>query len=274
MTIRFLPAPNDHGIAFQRTDLPHSVPIPAVIGNVISRSRRTILQQGEARVELIEHVMAALAGLKIDNCLVQLDAAEPPGGDGSATIFTACLDAAGILESDPARRSLGIDREFEVISPDGSASIQALPTDDGQLRITYELDYGGGSPIPQQSASYTITPAVFQAELAFCRTFILEQEIEALKAQGLGSNTTAKDLIVFQHNGDILGNTIRVENECARHKLLDCIGDFALAGVDLHGHFIAKRSGHQLNHQIIEQITNHYGLNAPARDTVRFKDAA
>ena len=121
------------------------------------------------------------------------------------------------------------------------------------LVISYELDYGPRSPIKPQLLTFEYTPETFVANIAFARTFILETEVAALKAQGYGTRVTEKDLLIFGENG-VIGNAMRTADECVRHKILDCIGDFALLGRDIHGHVRAYRSGHNLNHAISQEI--------------------
>jgi len=128
------------------------------------------------------------------------------------------------------------------------------------LTLSYTLDYGAGSPIPQQSFEVTLTPEAFLNEVVYARTFVLEQEVAALRAQGYGRRTTAADLLIYGADG-VVGNTLRSPNECARHKLLDCVGDFALLGCDLWGRVAAHRSGHSLNSRFIRQV----GLSHPAQ---------
>lgn len=253
--IRFLPTDPNHGIAFQRVDLADRPTIPATIDYVESCSRRTVIKKGDVSVSLIEHVMAALAGLRIDNCLVQVNGPEPPGSDGSCLEFANTLGIAGIEPQDEMRPLYRVTSRIEVKDDIRGASIIAMPNEDDLYSIEYNLDYGAGSPIPEQSAKYPITPVTFLQEVASSRTFILESDVEALRAQGIGKNTTYEDLLVFGDDG-VIGNRLRSRNECARHKLLDCVGDFALMGCDFEGTFIATRSGHAMNHDLIRLLAN------------------
>jgi len=260
--IRFLPAEENCGVAFQRLDLPGTAPVAACLENVVSGQRRTVIAQDGVAVMMIEHVMAALAGLQIDNCLVQLNAPEPPGFDGSAQPIVDALLQAGIAKQGAPRKLLRIRKRVSVAGTPGEAGIVAEPgaepvgSDDpveSTLRITYELDYGPESPVPRQTASVWITPDAFLNELAFARTFVLESEVAALRAQGFGLRLTARDLLVFGPQG-VIDNRLRAPNECARHKILDCVGDFALIGCDLIGTVNARRSGHQLNHDLARRL--------------------
>ncbi|MEW4528756.1 UDP-3-O-acyl-N-acetylglucosamine deacetylase [Maioricimonas sp. JC845] len=252
VTLRFLPADENHGIVFQRTDLTDAVDIPARVEHVVPEPRRTVLSRLGTRVEVVEHVMAALAGLQIDNCLVQLDAPEPPGCDGSAQAFTEALLDAGIVSQSAMRPTLHVPNAIEVTGSAGARVAAApLPPEAGYT-IRYDLDYGN-SPVGRQTATYTITREAFINEIAFARTFVLELEVAALRAMGFGQRTTTSDLLVFGTEG-VIDNALRCPNECARHKLLDCIGDFALIGCDLAGAFHANRTGHRANHDLIRRL--------------------
>lgn len=253
ITVRFMPAKENTGIVFQRLDLEGQPLIPATMPYVASGNRHTLLQHRGATVALTEHVMAALAGMQIDNCIVQIDGPEAPGCDGSALDFVRCLQTAGIVTQAQSVNPYRITEKITLVDAKRNASIIAFPTHGDQLILEYQLDYGRQSPIPEQSAQFVITPYTFVSEVAFCRTFILEQEIEMLKARGYGKNTNTSHLLVFGESG-LIENTLRVENECARHKLLDCIGDFALLGRPIIGHIIARKTGHEHNHQFLHEI--------------------
>ncbi|WP_166828201.1 UDP-3-O-acyl-N-acetylglucosamine deacetylase [Thalassoroseus pseudoceratinae] len=249
--VYFHAAAPDHGIRFLRTDVPGSKAIPARIEYAIPRERRTAISMDGVTVELTEHVMAALAGLEIDNCLVELNAAEPPGCDGSSQAFVEALLKGGVVEQDAYCSQIAVGRSLVVSGKD--SRVEAEPTQGGKLVIGYSLDYGPDSPIPAQSRTFEITRETFINEIAFARTFILEEEIEALRALGYGKRTKASDLLIFGRNG-VVGNEIRAADECARHKILDCLGDFALSGTTLSGRFQAVRSGHQMNREMVRTL--------------------
>jgi len=254
VTLQFLPAEENFGIQFQRVDLPGTLPIPASLAFLVPRQRRTAISRGGATVDLIEHVMAALAGLQIDNCLVQLNAPEAPGADGSCLAFVQTLLEAGIVEQTAERDLLVVHETCTARGDDGHSEITAGPVFRRTLVISYELDYGPRSPIKPQLLTFEFSPEAFVTSLAYARTFILEAEIEALKSQGYGSRVTASDLLIFGPSG-VIGNQLRAPDECVRHKILDCIGDFALLGCDIHGHFRAYRSGHNVNHAITQLVS-------------------
>ena len=261
--LRFLPAPPNTGVVFIRTDLRPRACIPAHIGQVSGTNRRTTLGRPPAQVGLVEHVLAALAGLRIDNCRVELNAPEPPGLDGSARTFVDALLSAG-MRLQPARRSVYTVEETLVVATAG-ASLALHPSAD-DLTVSYFLDYGLGSPIGRQVCTAVVEPGGFAESIAPCRTFILESEAEELRRQGLGSRTTPADLLVFGPRGPI-ANRLRYANEPARHKVLDIIGDLSLLGVDLCGHVTACRSGHPLNvalaRTLYERLSASRGCGTP-----------
>jgi UDP-3-O-[3-hydroxymyristoyl] N-acetylglucosamine deacetylase/3-hydroxyacyl-[acyl-carrier-protein] dehydratase len=249
--MRFHPAPTDHGVVFVRNDLPGRPRVPAHVRYVVPRQRRTTLQHGEAVVEMVEHVLAALGGLRIDNCLVEIDAAETPGCDGSSQAFAEPLSSAGIVEQDSAREVVAIDRPL--LLREGAAALAAYPGADDRLVLSYHLDYGRDTPIGSQSRFIDLSPESFQADLAPSRTFLLRAEAEALRAAGIGTRTAETDLLIFDADGPV-NNTLRFPDECVRHKLLDMVGDLALLGKDLAGHVVAHRSGHALNAQLVRAL--------------------
>ena len=245
-----LPAEPNSGLVFERVDLPGRPSIPARLEYLVTQPRRTVLQNGAARVEMVEHVLAALAGMWIDNCRIQLDALEPPVGDGSSLEIVEAILHAGIAEQPALKVQVPVPTKLVATSPNERGSIQAEPASNWTIR--YDLDYGD-TVIRPQSFTATITPEEFVREIAFARTFVLESEVAMLKARGFGQRATPQNLLVFGQNG-IVENRMRAADECARHKLLDCIGDIALCGGNPVGHFHAVQSGHHLNHGIVEQM--------------------
>ena len=249
--VEFRPAAADTGINFVRADLDGLPRIPATIEHRVEMPRRTALCCGQASVEMIEHVMAALAGLQIDNCEVWVDRPEMPGCDGSCLPIVEVLRAAGSVEQDALRPRQVISRPIRL----GNAEswIEARPCCSGKTILQYELDYGIGNPIGRQSLEISLSPRHFHINLAPSRTFMLESEAAAMKARGLGTRATCKDLLVFGSQGPI-DNRLRFPDECVRHKLADMVGDLALTGCDLVGRFVAYRSGHKLNAELVRAI--------------------
>lgn len=249
--VEFRPAAPGAGIVFVRHDLEPRVRIRAVIANRVETPRRTTLRAAGASVEMVEHIMAALGGLGIDNCEVWASAPEMPGCDGSSLPFVDALVAAGTV-SQAAPRPVLVVREVTRLG-NAESWIEARPSQWSGLSLKFHLDYGSGNPIGRQTLTLPVTPEVFCRELAPSRTFMLKSEADWLLAQGLGSRATWKDLLVFDADGPI-DNRLRYRDECVRHKALDLVGDLALAGCDLAGHIVAFRSGHRLNAELVRVL--------------------
>lgn len=254
--VRVKPAAADAGIVFRRTDLKGSPDISACIDRVQKVPRRTVLATSdECRVETVEHLMAALAGLHIDNCVVEIDAPEVPAYDGSCLDFCDGILTVGAQELDRPVKLVRVAHATFVQSSELKQSISLRPYLHSHPAITYHLDYGARSPVVPQMLSTEVTPEVFYRDIAGARTFVLESEIAALQKMGYGKHLTAKDIVVFGENG-VIDNELRWPDECVRHKILDCVGDLALCGVSYSGHITASRSGHHLNHCLARKITN------------------
>jgi UDP-3-O-[3-hydroxymyristoyl] N-acetylglucosamine deacetylase len=251
--LEFRPAESDTGIVFVRRDLNEQIRIKAVVANRIETPRRTTLSSQGASVEMVEHVMAALAGLQIDNCEVWVDEAEMPGCDGSSLPFVLALESVGVVEQSALRRRLVI-RNVTRLGNDESW-VEARPGTNGGLSVKFRLDYGSGNAIGRQTLQLLLTPESFRRELASSRTFVLQEEAEWLVSRGLGKRATYQNVLVFDKNGP-LENELRYRDECVRHKALDLVGDLALADCDLVGHFIAHRSGHRLNAELVRALLN------------------
>ncbi len=249
--LEFRPAAVDSGIVFVRSDLPGNPRIPATIAHRTETPLRTVLRLGDARVDMIEHVMAALAGMQVDNCEIWVNQAEMPGCDGSSLPFVVALQGAGLQEQAAPRAIRHVSRVIRM--GDEKSWIEARPSASGRTIVQYELDYGSGNAIGRQSLEILLSPRFFHVNLAPSRTFMLESEAAALQTQGLGLRATFQDLLVFDAAGPI-GNSLRFPDECVRHKIVDVIGDLALAGCDLVGRFIAYRSGHRLNGELVRAI--------------------
>jgi UDP-3-O-[3-hydroxymyristoyl] N-acetylglucosamine deacetylase len=249
--VRFLPAPVSTGVVFVRTDLGAGALIPARVQHVTGTQRRTTLGKPPLSVSLVEHVLAALAGLHIDNCYIEVNAPEPPGLDGSSQGFVHTLRGAGV-QLQPARRPIWTVAAPVTVSHQG-ATLTLHPSHQPELKVSYLLHYGAFAPIPWQVHTRVLTPQSFGNDIARCRTFLLEPEALELKAQGLGSRSRLSDLLVFGPRGPI-DNRLRYADEPARHKILDLIGDLSLLGHDLYGHIVAYRSGHPLNVELVRTL--------------------
>lgn len=258
--LRFRPAAPCTGVVFVRTDLGGDACIPARVEQVTGTQRRTTLGQAPLCVGLVEHVLAALNGLHIDNCYLDLDAPEPPGLDGSARSFVQALERVGTVVQSERRWLWATSESIVVRTPDATLALH--PPRQRELRISYLLDYGLRSPICWQMCTEEVTPTSFARALAECRTFLLEDEALALQQQGLGSRTQFSDLLVFGPQGPI-ENRLRYGNEPARHKILDILGDLALLGQDLCGHIVAYRSGHPLNVELVQVLAQRLAQGMP-----------
>jgi UDP-3-O-[3-hydroxymyristoyl] N-acetylglucosamine deacetylase len=262
--VELRPAPVDSGLQFVRRDIVPHVRIAADVNNRLEAPRRTTLAAGNAHVEMVEHILAALYGLQIDNCEIWVDQPEMPGGDGSSQAIVAAIDAAGIVEQAAPCKRLVISEVTRV--GDEECWVEARPHKHSGLSVRYRLDYGPDCPIGRETIDLKVNPKSFRKELASARTFLLEEEANWLRANGLGMRVTNQDLLVFGPNG-LIDNTLRFENECVRHKALDLVGDLALAGCELVGQVIAHRSGHRLNAELVRMILREGRIEGGLRKT-------
>ena len=261
--VEFHPAERDTGYVFVRRDLKPAVRIPATVGCRIETPRRTTLAWDGAQVEMVEHVLAALSGLGITNCEIRVNQSEMPGCDGSSRFFVDAIDKAGIAIQDAWEPRLIVREPIRV--GDGDHWIEARPASDGVASLRYRLDYTQSSiAIGRQTVEFKISPDVFRNQIACCRTFMLQEEAEWLLAQGLGSRVKATDVLVFDQEGP-KNNTLIYQDECARHKVLDMVGDFALAGCFVVGKVIAHRSGHRLNAELVRALMKEEQIEVPYR---------
>ncbi|MEM6393687.1 MAG: UDP-3-O-acyl-N-acetylglucosamine deacetylase [Planctomycetota bacterium] len=258
-TLRFLPAPDNHGIVFKRTDLPDADPIPALVHHVVKRPRRTALKLGEAGVDTVEHLLSAVAAHRIDNLIVEIDAPEVPGVDGSAKPFFDALGEAGIAAGSAARQRLRVTEPVMIRHED--ALVAATPSDADDAQLLYELDYGDG-PIGRQIHTFDMTRNSYGDELAGSRTFSLQHEAEAAQEAGLFPHLTVDTALVIGTDGKPLGsNTYRFDNEPVRHKMLDLIGDLYLLGAPIAGRIVAYKSGHPMNHRLVRELIRQHRAN-------------
>lgn len=242
--LRLEPAPAGAGVVFQRTDLPDAPDVPARPGQLATAQRRTVLREGEAEVGMVEHLLAACAGMRVDNLVARVDGPELPGGDGSAAPYVELLKKAGVVEQKKPRKVVRVE-EPRVFREDGAELVLLPPSGDG-LRLRY---------VPEYPQGVDATPVVFDAErddfaaqLAPARTFVVAADIEKLLAAGLGKGASAENTLVL---GAPDAPAMRLDREPTRHKLLDLLGDLALLGADLHADVLALRSGHGLNQKAV-----------------------
>ncbi|MEN0110476.1 MAG: UDP-3-O-acyl-N-acetylglucosamine deacetylase [Planctomycetota bacterium] len=263
--VELRPADPGTGLRFVRDDLADESDdapgVPAIVYARLPARRRTILGGDRgAQAAMVEHVLAALAGLAIDNCEIGLTAAEVPGCDGSALPFVDAIVESGVTEQAAVCEPLVVERPIRC--GDDRVWVEARPPIGPTLSIEYRLDYGPGSAIGRQWFVAEITPEAFRAEIAAARTFILESEANALRDAGLGNHVTPQDLLIFRDTPEDgsdadpnpIDNPRRFADECVRHKLLDVVGDLALAGRPIVGHIVACCSGHRLNGDLVEAL--------------------
>ncbi|MEQ9410048.1 MAG: UDP-3-O-acyl-N-acetylglucosamine deacetylase [Fuerstiella sp.] len=253
-TVRILPAAENTGIVFRRVDLSGAPDIPARCEFVTRVPRRTVLAaSNEATVETVEHLMAALAGLQVDNCLIEINAPEVPAYDGSCRPFCDGILDAGLVQTTAAASVVTVSSACR-LKGQARQSLALRPYLLPCPAITYHFDYGVRGLIPAQQFSIELSPETFYQQISNARTFVLESEIAALKKMGYGSHLTTRDIVVIGSDGPI-DNSLRWSDEGVRHKILDCVGDLALSGTAFHGHLTATRSGHHLNHEMANVLT-------------------
>jgi len=260
--LEMVPAEPDTGVVFVRTDLPGHPRVEARTANLASRPRRTALVNGEAEVQTTEHLLAALCGAGVQNVEVRLDAPELPGLDGSALPFYEAVRDVGVDGQGQPARQLHLRKPIAVT--DNGASLIALSRDSG-LSVGYTLDYSGfrGSDdltgghlttgMETQFLEIELNEESFAREIAPARTFVLEEEIQQLRAAGLGKGANTQNTLVLGREG-IIDNKLRFRDEFVRHKVLDLLGDLYLMGCRLHGHLLATKSGHALNVRLARLI--------------------
>ncbi|MBN1425758.1 bifunctional UDP-3-O-[3-hydroxymyristoyl] N-acetylglucosamine deacetylase/3-hydroxyacyl-ACP dehydratase [Candidatus Fermentibacteria bacterium] len=245
-TLVFEPAPEDSGVVFVRDDLPGSPIIPADIAHVVDTARGTTLGVNGVRVMTVEHVLAAVAGLGIDNLRVKVNEVEAPVGDGSALPFVKALRGAGIVEQSREKRPLEI-KETVSYDRDG-VNIVLLPYDG--FKISFLIEYNH-KVLGTQYASFEISDVVFAKEIAPARTFTFGYEVEMLQKAGLIKGGSLENAVVVGDDGILNEGSLRFSNEFVRHKIVDLIGDFFLIGVPLNAHVIAAKSGHAANVEVV-----------------------
>lgn len=274
VTITFKPAPENHGYVFKRIDLDDQPLVHAVLKNVTDTSRGTTIEENGVRVATIEHVLAALAGMSIDNALIEIDSPETPILDGSSIKYVEVLKKAGIEEQNSLKKLLTISSTIEYFDPINKVEIIAIPCD--KLRITTLIDFD--SDVPGKQYAMLNDLADFEKDIAPSRTFVFLHEIEVLLKNNLIKGGDLDNAIVFvnkviseeeierlkvifnkpdvtvRQEGILNNLELHFQNEPARHKLLDLLGDMALLGGILQAHIIAKRPGHFSNHEFSKKI--------------------
>ncbi len=247
-TIKFLPAPEDHGIAFRRVDLPGAPLFPVTWKTVTDGIRGTNVQIDGHTIYTIEHILAACSGLSVDNLLMELDAAEPPVADGSSLEFVRLFKEAGLKQQDALRSVYRLRKS--VAFSDDRASVTAVPAD--TMRVSYTLQYSN-PVIGCQFKEVKVEPEEFCREIMGARTFCLKEEVDQLRQRNLALGGSLENAVVVDDD-KILNDELRYPDEFVRHKLLDLIGDLYVAGKHILGHFIAHRSGHKHNVRLVKKL--------------------
>lgn len=276
----FKPAPENYGIRFVRVDLGGNPEIPANTDYVIDVSRGTTLALGEAKVYTVEHVLAAVVGLQIDNLIIELDGIEPPVGDGSAMPYVEVLTAAGFVQQEAPKDYLIIDETVQYHDEEKQIDIVALPLD--SYRLTVMVDYQNPALGSQHTGMFSLEKE-FVSEFAPSRTFCFLSEVEQLANQGLikggdidnavvivdremneeeldklGKKIGVKEKVTIGNNGTLNNKELRFRNEPVRHKLLDLVGDLALIGVPIKAQILAARPGHRANVEFAKIVRKLY----------------
>jgi UDP-3-O-[3-hydroxymyristoyl] N-acetylglucosamine deacetylase len=248
------PAEPDRGVVFRRVDLGRD--IPARYDHVTDARFATTLGEPDdpaCRVGTVEHVMGALAGAGIDNAVVELDGPEVPILDGSASPYVFLIDCAGVAEQAPPRHVIEVLRPVRVAAGDAWAELQP-PTRPGPgFEMALSIEFAAEA-IGHQSLALRLTPTTFRHQLCRARTFALAEEVAGLRAAGLARGGSLENAVVVDHDRVLNPGGLRMPDEFARHKLLDAVGDLALAGAALCGRFVAHRSGHALNNLLLRAL--------------------
>ena len=249
LTLR--PAPDDQGIVFRRVDLDPVVEIPGHALSVTDTQMATRLGEGVGSISTVEHFLSAVSALGIDNLTVDVNRAELPIMDGSAAPFIFLMQSAGIREQDSPKKFLKILKPVEVRHPDKFARLQPFEG----YRITFAIEYDHPSiPKDQQSISVDINTTGFIREVSRARTYGFMRDIEFLRKNDLAKGGSTDNAIVLGEDGILNEGGLRYTNEFVKHKVLDAVGDLCLAGHNLVGEMVAKKSGHGLNNELVRAL--------------------
>ena len=248
LTLR--PAAAGTGIVFRRTDL--GIEIPALYDRVVDTRLCTAIGESEARIATIEHVVAALAGTGVDDAVVELDGPEAPIMDGSAAPFVFLIDCAGVVATAAPRAAIEVLRPVRVEEPNG-AFAELLPSREAAFDVEIEIDFPN-TAIGRQRLEMRLSPHGFREGLADARTFTLAEDVARLRAAGLAQGGSLANAVVVDGPMILNPGGLRRPDEFVRHKMLDVVGDLALAGAPIRGRFRAGRSGHALNNRVLRAL--------------------
>lgn len=249
--LTILPASVGSGIVFERTDCGAGAPIAALSDNVVATHMCTTLGDGKSiTIATVEHLMAALAALGVDNARIQVSGGEIPIMDGSSAFFIDLLRTAGTVELNAPRTYLkilkpirvGCDKSYAMISPSLTAAFDA------------SVDFHGRGGLAAQSFEFRGPMTAFHSDVAAARTFGFLDDAKKLWSAGLSRGASLDNTVVFDELGVLNDGGLRYDNECARHKVLDAVGDIMLAGNPIIGHYVSHNGGHTLNHQLVQAM--------------------
>jgi UDP-3-O-[3-hydroxymyristoyl] N-acetylglucosamine deacetylase/3-hydroxyacyl-[acyl-carrier-protein] dehydratase len=253
----FKPAPSGTGIVFRRVDLPDAPLIPARVDAAVEAERRTQLGRGEAALHTVEHVLAAVGGLALDDLLIEMDSAEPPIMDGSALPFVDALLAAGLVLQEGRPDWLVLRKSLRV--EDGESIYEAHPCFGLHLDVSIDFPH---PLIGVQRGQYQVTEGGFRRELAGARTFGFVHEVDALRQKGLIQGASTANAVVLDAS-DVVDTTLRWPDEFVRHKALDCVGDLVLAGGRLRARIVAQKPSHRGTIALVRALV-HHAVREPA----------
>lgn len=263
VTLTIYPAPANHGIVFKRMDITPPIAIPALVEAVSATHFCTSLTRHDVTIATVEHLMAAFAGLGIDNALVEVDGCEIPIFDGSAGAFVFLLEVAGIQHLMAPRRILRIVRPF-VFEAQGDRSIHAFPGEGLSLHVT--VDFSHPAFAPGSGLSVQLSPTTFIKELSRARTFGFVEDLDKLKQHGLIQGASLERAILLDSHGVVNADGLRCPDELVRHKTLDLLGDLSLCGMAMEGRIEAVKPGHSVNNAFLRALladNNAYELDLP-----------
>ena len=250
VTLKVHPAPADHGIKFKRVDLQDEPTVDAKIENLKTVERSTTIGEGSVRVHTVEHVLSALSAMDVDNAVIEMNANEPPIGDGSAQPYVDLIKKAGTVAQEAPRKFIAVREPMHIESKTGSLLI-LLPDDKFRISCTQ----AGPDNRFTQYLSTEITPAVFEREIAPARTFVYYEDVQPLMDKNLIKGGSLENAIVVRGDAVLSKEPLRFADEFVRHKILDIIGDLALVGHRIRGHLIAIKPGHGVNAELARALT-------------------
>ena len=248
VTMTFLPAPPNTGVRFRRVDLEGKPEIEARVENVVENNRSTTLAKGNTRIHTVEHVLATFAGYGIDNAIVELDANEPPIGDGSAREYCKLIESAGIVAQDERRDAYVVSSPIELEM--GETVMTLFPDEVFKISCTSSDRQGRFT----QFYSVALSPKTWETELAHARTFCFYEEIEYLIKNGLIRGGSLENAVVIRDDAVLTTEPLRYPDEFVRHKMLDIVGDLSLLGRPVHGHLVAVKPSHAANCELVRRL--------------------